>query len=283
MAIRFVTDSASDILPSEAKALGLRVVPLTVSFDGVEYADTVDLTPTEFYNKLVESDALPTTSQVTPAAFAAAFEEVTANGDEVVAVVLSSKLSGTYQSACIAAEDFPGKVHIVDSLSATIGERMLILEGLELARQGMSAADIAAKLDESKHQLRILALLDTLEYLKKGGRISAATAFAGGVLSIKPVITVNEGAVELIGKARGSKNGNNLLRKLIADCGGVDFDRPYGLVYSGFSDAMLKKYIDDSADLWQNDSRELPVHSIGCVIGTHVGPGAIGVAFFEKK
>lgn len=283
MAIRFVTDSASDILPSEARALGLRVVPLTVSFDGVEYADTVDLTPTEFYNKLVESDALPTTSQVTPAAFAAAFEEATANGDEVIAVVLSSKLSGTYQSACIAAEDFPGKVHVVDSLSATIGQRMLILEGLELARQGLSAESIVEKLNESRSQLRILALLDTLEYLKKGGRISAATAFAGGVLSIKPVITVNEGAVELIGKARGSKNGNNLLRKLIADCGGVDFDRPYGLVYSGFSDVMLKKYIEDSSDLWQNDSRELPIHSIGCVIGTHVGPGAIGVAFFEKK
>lgn len=283
MAIKFITDSASDILPAEAAAMGIRVVPLTVTFAGVEYADTVDLNHHEFYNKLIESDVLPTTSQPTPAAFAEAFEEFTANGDTVIAVVLSSRLSGTFQSASIAAADFPGKVFVVDSLSATAGERMLVQCGMEYAGQGLAAEEIVEKLNEDRNHLRILALLDTLEYLKKGGRISAATAFAGGLLSIKPVITVDNGEVKLIGKARGSKNGNNLLRTLINDCGGVDFDRPFGLVYSGLSNAMLLKYVNDSADLWLNYIDNLPMSTIGCTIGTHVGPGAIGVAFFEKK
>lgn len=282
MAIRFVTDSASDILPAEAAALGIRVVPIRVNFNGTEYADSVDLNHREFFEKLIESDALPTTSQPSPAEFADVFAEETAQGDAVVAVLLSSRLSGTFQSACIAAAECEGTVFVVDSLSATIGERMLLLQGMEYARRGCSAAEITEKLNEDRGHIRILALLDTLEYLKKGGRISAATAFAGGLLSIKPVITVEDGAVRLLGKARGSKNGNNLLRTLIADCGGVDFDRPFGLLYSGLSDAMLRKYIEDSADLWQAYSAELPVYTIGSTIGTHVGPGAIGVAFFER-
>lgn len=283
MAIKFVTDSSADILPLDAQALGIRVVPLTVNFAGVDYADTIDLNHTEFYEKLIESDALPTTSQSTPAAFADVFEELTANGDSVVAVVLSSRLSGTYQSACIAAADFEGKVYVVDSLSATLGERMLILEGMKYAKHGMSAKEIAAQLDEDKKHIRILALLDTLEYLKKGGRISATVAFAGGILSIKPVITVEDGEVKLIGKARGSKNGNNLLRSLINECGGVDFSRPFGLLYSGLTDVLLRKYIADSADLWTEHINDLPIYTIGCAIGTHVGPGAIGLAFFEKN
>ena len=142
MAIRLVTDSASDITLAEAKKLGLRLVPLTVSINGDEYADGLELSHRGFFEKLIESDAMPTTSQVSPAAFSEVFAELTANGDELVVITLSSKLSGTYQSACIAAEDFPGRVHVVDSLSATMGERLLVLEGLRLASEGMSAAEM---------------------------------------------------------------------------------------------------------------------------------------------
>lgn len=282
MAIRVVTDSASDILPFEAKALGVHVIPLTVRFDETEYADGVDINHTEFYEKLIESENLPTTSQISPDTFHRAFEDLTANGDTVITIAISSKLSGTCQSACIAAEDFGDRVYVLDSLSATVGERLLVLNCLEYCRQGFSAPEIMAKLEEDKNNICILALLDTLEYLKKGGRISPTVAFAGGLLAIKPVITVEDGAVALVGKARGSKNGNNLLRKLIDDVGGIDFSRPFWLIYSGLSDHLLQKYITDSSDLWEGKASTLPICTLGSVIGTHVGPGAIGLAFFRK-
>lgn len=283
MAIRFVVDSASDILPEEAKAMGVVHVPLTVRFGETEYADAVTLSHREFYEKLVESDVLPTTSQVAPGLFALAFREIMAQGDTPVAIVVSSKLSGTYQSACIAAEECDGVPLVVDSLNVTLGERLLVRRALELAAEGMDAEALVAQLNREKADIRVLAILDTLEYLKKGGRISAATAFAGSLLSIKPAVMVKDGEVAMAGKARGSKNGSNLLRKLIDEGRGVDFSRPYCVAYSGLSDALLRKYIEDSADLWQADAQELPVATVGCVIGTHVGPGAIAVSFFEKE
>ncbi len=282
MAIRFIVDSAADIIPSEAEELGLIHLPLKVLFGDEEFADAVDLSHQEFYEKLVESDILPTTSQIPPADFMDVYEKVVEAGDTAVVITISSKLSGTYQSAMIAAEDYEGKVFVVDSENACIGERILVLRGLELAKQGMSAEQIAATLDEEKKKIRLMALLDTLEYLKKGGRISAATAFAGNLLSIKPVIGVEDGLVSQLGKARGSKQGNNLLRELISNCGGINFDKPYCLAYSGLSDKLLQKYIADSAELWQGQTENLPVATVGCVIGTHVGPGAVAVAFFEN-
>jgi DegV family protein with EDD domain len=283
MAVQFIVDSASDILPEEAAQMGIRWLPLSVRFGTEEYADSVDLSHREFYEKLVESDQLPTTSQLPPAAFAEAFAQVAEAGDTAVVVTLSSKLSGTYQSACIAAEDYEGSVFVVDSENVTIGERILIQYGLALRDRGLSAADIVARLEAEKHHVRVMALLDTLEYLKKGGRISAAVALAGGLLSIKPVVAVEEGQVALVGKARGSKQGHNLLRDLVVRCGGINFDRPCCLAYSGLSDALLQKYITDSADLWQGRTDKLPIATVGCVIGTHVGPGAIAVAFFENE
>lgn len=283
MAIQFIIDSASDILPDEAKELGLIHLPLKVLIGEEEFRDSVDLSHEEFYEKLIESDTLPKTSQLPPIAFEEAYKSIVDAGDTAVVITLSGKLSGTYQSAMIAASDFEEKVFVVDSENVCIGERILILRGLELRKEGLSAAEIAAKLDEEKHQIRLLALLDTLEYLKKGGRISTATAFAGSLLSIKPVIAVEDGQVVLTGKARGSKQGNNLLRQLIARSGGINFDKPYYLAYSGMSDAVLKKYIADSTELWSGYANELPISTVGCAIGTHVGPGAIAVAFFENE
>ena len=282
MAVKFVIDSASDILPTEAEKLGIIRLPLTVSFGGEEFRDGVDLSHREFYEKLVESDVLPTTSQLPPAKFDEVFKRVTEGGDEVVAVTLSGKLSGTYQSAVIAAEGYKGKVFVVDSENVSLGERILILRGLELLKEGLSAGEIAERLDEEKKEIRVLALLDTLEYLKKGGRISATVAFAGGLLSIKPVVAVENGEVALVGKARGSKNGHNLLRELVEKCGGVNFEKPCYLAYSGLSDELIRKYAEDSADLWEKYSDNLPISTVGSAIGTHVGPGAIAVAFFEK-
>ncbi len=281
MAIQMIVDSGSDILPREAAALGITHVPLKVLFGDREYRDAVDLTHREFYEKLIEEDRLPTTCQVPPAEFEEVFRQVTEAGDTAVVVTISGALSGTYQSACIAAADHPG-VYVVDSGNVSLGQRILVQRGLELREQGLQAHEIAEILQQESKKIRVLALLDTLEYLKRGGRISSATALAGSLLSIKPVVTVEDGQVVMAGKARGSRQGNNLLRELVQKCGGIDFSRPLCLAYSGLTDALLQKYIDDSRELWEGNEDCLRIATIGCAIGTHVGPGAIAVAFFEK-
>jgi len=282
MAIRFIIDSASDILPEEAQALGMIHLAQRVNFDGVEFRDSVDLTHREFYLKLIENDVLPRTSQIPPSEYTEACEEIIAAGDTPIIITMSSKLSGTWQSAMIAAAECSGNVYVVDSENVAVGERILIELGLSLAEQGLSAEEIVARLNEEKKKIRIMALVDTLEYLKKGGRVSAAAAIVGGVLSIKPVIAIENGEVVVIGKARGSKKANNLLREMVANAGGINFEKPFALAYSGLSDELLMKYVEDSAELYADFSDDLPIYTIGCAIGTHAGPGAVAVAFFEK-
>ena len=283
MAVKFIIDSAADVIPSECDVLGVTHLPLKVLFGEQEYADSVTLSHGEFYNKLTSDPNHPTTSQVSPAEFEAAYERLTANGDEVVVITISSKLSGTYQSAVIASEDYEGKVFVVDSLNATVGERALLRCGISLAAQGLSAAEIAAKLDGLKSRVRLVATVDTLEYLKKGGRISATTAVVGGLLNIKPAISVVDGVVETVGKARGPKAANALLRQLIEKEGGIDETMPLCFAWSGSSDENLKKFMDENGDLWAASGENLSVSSVGCVIGAHVGPGAVAVAFFGKE
>lgn len=278
MGIQIVIDSTTD-LPTQA-AEQVKIVPLTIHFGEQQYVSGVDIDARSFYEKLVESDVLPTTSQPTPAAFADAFQAAVEAGDEVVCITISSKLSGTFQSASIAAMDFPGKVFVVDSRTVTLGCGILTQYALDLAKQDISARELAERVEKKREKVRLLALLDTLEYLKKGGRISATVAFAGGLLNIKPVICVAEGEVKLLGKARGFRQGSNLLVQQIEKAGGVDFDLPVLLGYTGLSDAMLKKYMEDSAQLWQGRVDSLPVSIVGSVVGTHAGPGAVAVAFF---
>lgn len=280
MKIRIMADSGCDMPRPVPECV--TILPLTVTFDGESYLDGVELDHRQFYEKLIEGETLPTTSQITPARFEEAFAEAVAAGETVVAVTLSSRLSGTWQSACIAAEGFAGKVFVVDSENATVGQLILVQRAVELAGQGMDAAAIAARLDEEKKEIRLVALLDTLEYLKRGGRIAPSVALVGGLLSIKPVVAVQEGQVVVLGKARGSKNGNNLLVQLIEKAGGVDFSRPHQLGYTGLSDELLQKYIEDSHALWEEHAESLPICTVGGAIGTHVGPGAIAVAFFHR-
>ena len=279
MRVRIIIDSTTDLAPELRGQV--EVVPLTVSFGTEEYIDGVTITHEEFYSKLIESDVLPTTSQATPAAFAEVFEEVAAAGDSAVVITVASQLSGTCQSARIAAEDYDN-IYVVDSGSVTLGAGILAEYALRCARSGMTAAEIAGFLEKKKEDICLIAMLDTLEYLKKGGRISAAVAFAGGLLNIKPVVNVKDGVINMLGKARGSKQGNNLLVQEIEKTGGIDFDLPILLGYSGLSDALLKKYITDSAPLWENGIDTLRYTSIGSVVGTHAGPGAIAAAFFHK-
>ena len=196
-------------------------------------------------------------------------------------ITISSKLSGTYQSAMIAAGGC-SSVYVVDSENASVGCGILVGLALRYLRDGMTASAIAEKLQEDKKKIVVIALLDTLEYLKRGGRISKAAAFAGGLLNIKPVISIADGEIQLLGKARGSKMGNNLLAQQIQKVGGIDFTKPVLLGYTGLSDVLLQKYIEDSSYLWSASLDAVRYVSIGSVIGAHAGPGAIAVAFFRK-
>lgn len=280
MSVRIIVDSSTDV--AEQYRSRITVVPLTVCFGDEEYFDGVTLDKQEFYRKLVESDVLPSTSQATPAMFDEVFREVVAAGDSAVVICLSSKLSGTYQSAVIAAEDYEN-IYVVDSLSVAIGTGVLAEYAVRCAEQGMPASLIAGILTQKREDVCVIALLDTLEYLKKGGRISKTVAFAGGVLNIKPVLTVSDGEVSLIGKARGSRNGNNLLVEKINQSGGVDFSMPVLLGYTGLNSDLLDKYVEDSRSLWEDAVDEIPKNLLCSVIGTHVGPGAVAVAFFKKN
>ena len=282
MAVRLIVDSGCDILPQECEKLGIIHVPLKVIFGTEVFADAVDMTHREFYERLVESDTLPTTSQVAPGEFGDACENVVAAGDTAVIITVSGKLSGTYQSAMIAASEYEGKVFVVDSENVSLGQRILVEYGLTLLERGLDAETIAQQLDEQKKHIHVIALLDTLEYLKKGGRISSAVALAGSLLSIKPVVALEEGSIVMAGKARGSKQGNNLLRQMVEKSGGINFSKPFCLAYSGLSDALLQKYILDSAELWEGKTDKLPIATVGCTIGTHAGPGAVALAYFEN-
>ena len=279
MKVRIIVDSTAD-LPAHVREQ-VAVVPLMIQFGQEQYVDGVTITHTGFYEKLVESDVLPTTSQPSPQAFAAAYEEVLAAGETPVVITVSSALSGTYQSAVIAAQDYP-QVRVVDSKTVAIGAGILAELAVKWAQAELDADLIVEQLKKERENIRLVALFDTLEYLKKGGRISKTAALAGGMLSIKPVLTVRDGVIEMLGKAHGSRQGNNLLVKEIQAAGGVDFDKPLLLGYTGLSDALLKKYIRDSAHLWENYRKDLPQTLIGSVVGTHAGPGAVAVAFFAK-
>jgi len=281
MNVKIIVDSTADMRPEIAEKV--RIVPLSVHFGEREYISGVNITPKQFYEMLVESDVLPTTSQPAPYLFEEAFEQAVAEGCEVVCLTCSGKLSGTCQSANIAAAEFDGKVHVVDSNTIAIGLGILTEYAVRLAEQGLSPEEIVNKLLAKREKVRLLALVDTLEYLKKGGRISPAVALAGGLLNIKPVISLDDGEIKLIGKARGSRQGNNLLVQEIEKAGGVDFSMPVMLGYTGLSDALLHKYVQDSAALWEGHSESLPVSIVGSVVGTHAGPGAVAVAFFASE
>lgn len=279
MKTRIIVDSTADLMP-EYKCR-VTTVPLTVRFGEEEFIDGVTIDHKTFYEKLVESDVLPTTSQATPESFATVFETVKEAGESAVVITLSSKFSGTYQSAIIAAEECEN-IYVVDSGSAAMGSGILVERAIALLDDGWDAKSIAEQLEKEKRDIVIVALVDTLEYLKKGGRISKTVAFAGAMLNIKPVLSVVDGEICMLGKARGSKMGNNLLVQEIEKAGGVDFSRPVLLGYSGLSDALLLKYIEDSKYIWDKGLDTVRYTTIGSVIGTHAGPGAVAVAFFKK-
>ena len=278
MNVRIITDSSADL----RMGLGAEIpfVPLTINFGEEEFVDNVTMSRREFYEHLQVCKELPKTSQPTPDAFAQAYQKAVDAGEKVVVLTISSKLSGTFQSANIAAMDFPGQVYVVDTRSAAIGVGVLAEYANGLAKQGLSAEEIVAKLETEKHNVVLLAALDTLDYLVRGGRLSKVAGIAGGLLNIKPVITLENGEIIVAGKARGTKQANVMMNKGVAGVGGVDTTKPMLFGFTGLSDDLLQKYLSESAAVYGD--AQLDSTLISGAIGTHVGPGAYAVAFFKN-
>ena len=270
--IRILTDSASDILPAEAAQLGVTVIPLNVTLeDGTVFRDGLDKTPSEYYAQLAACKKLPTTSQPSPELFERFFAEAEAAGDEVIGIFLSHELSGTCQCAKLAAD--------LASTNVCLGEGLLVRLAVQLRDASKTAVQIAASLEHAKEHLHLVAAIDDLKYLRKGGRLPAAAAVAGGMLGIKPLITIKEGKVALAGKARGLPGAYVALFKKIEELGGIHPTLPAlaGYTVAPREVAPIQTYLQDNLHRPEALTRQ-----IGCVIGTHAGPGAFGLAFFDE-
>ena len=280
--VRIITDGTSDLSVQRGLELNVHVMPMRVFFGQDSFVDGVDITREEFFARLTSGDVLPTTSQLNPEDFLEVFQKYVDQGDEIVGIFLSTELSGTCQSACIARDMVEGgEIHIVDSRTVTFALALLVEEAARMRDQGLSAAQIAAEVEKLAQRTRLLAIVDTLTYLKKGGRISAATAAVGGLLGIKPIVGVDSrGTVEALGKARSMASGLEWIARQIGQAP-ADPARP---VAYGHSNAPERVPLCMEA-LKEVLPQDLPpvVGSIGAVIGTHVGPGAVGVAYIASE
>ena len=280
MAIRFLTDSTADILPQEAAQRDIDVVPLKVLFGETAYRDGIDLDHPTFYQMLSQSKALPTTSQPTPDDFLPYFERARDQGDHLICALLSSQLSGTVQSAQIAREMCGYEhIYIIDSTLAIVALRAILDLGEQLRSQGMSAPDIAAQIEAAKSRMRVFGIVDTLEYLHKGGRMSTSVAVVGSLLRVKPIITLKDGVLGLVGKGVGTKGSLAGMLKQVGDDIHPDPRLPIYYGYSG-DDTLCRQFGPLMEEKFGPHGQE--IRSIGCVIGTHLGPNAAVVAYLEQ-
>ena len=278
--IRIVTDSTCDLLQSEQAQLGVDVLPLTLNFAGHIYKDGIDLTHAQFYEKLAKSSKLTTTSQINPGEFAQYFEKCVAAGDEVVGIFLSGELSGTYQSAMIAANEVsPDRIFPVDSRCTTFAMGLLVREAVRMRDSGQyRGAEIAKAIALLAKRVRLFAVIDTLKYLKMGGRLDAKTAFVGELLGIKPVIAVTDGKVEVIGKTRGETGyGKALLKQFQLS----KPDYHYGVA---FGHANAPEKLKNCMTFFAPHLQPTQIYSgnVGSAIGTHTGPGVVGMAYISS-
>ena len=282
MATKIIVDSGADITKKEAEELNIIHLPIEVRMNGKDYLDGENLFAKEFYTELETCTELPKTSQITPLRYQEVFDKIVADGDEAVVICLSSRLSNTYNNARMTSENYDGKIVAVDSMTAFIGQRALCLYAVELAKKGYNAKKIAEKLEEKKGKIKLYAVIDTLKYLKMGGRLSAASAFIGTLLAIKPIISVTEGEVRSINKAMGFKKGNKMIIDMCLKSN-IDYKMPMCVGYSGNDLSNIESFLNEvnSSEIERNfDSNELC--AMGSTIGTHIGPGAVAICFFEK-
>ncbi|MDD3704831.1 MAG: DegV family protein [Clostridiaceae bacterium] len=277
MGIRIITDSICDVPNEYADRYGIRVMPLTVNFEDTSYIDGVDLTLEEFLKKLDTSEVLPTTSQVPPVDFLEAYKEEISLGNKVISIHASSQLSGTYSSAVIAKNQMPGAdIHVIDTMGISLGAGLLGIKAARLAEEGMEAEEIVKQIEVSKQRMKYLLILDTLKYLQKGGRISLSASMLGSILSIKPILTVVNGKLEMLEKSRGMKKAISTVINKIKDNGWSLDGKVVGInhIVNLESREMLEEQLKKEFNI-----KEFIKGEAGSVIATHAGPGAIAVHF----
>lgn len=279
--IKIMTDSTSDIDLEYAKKLNIEVVPLKVIFGQKEYKDRVDLQPEQFYDLLASSKSLPSTSQPSPQDYLDVYEKIKENKDTLIVITLSSVLSGTYQSACIAKELVEyDDIYVIDSLNATQGLRLIVEKAVQLRNDGLSAKEIVNFIEEYKTRVHIYAYVDTLEYFYKGGRLSKTSATVGTMLKLKPIVGLKDGTLDVFSKARGSLKATTKVIDVVKEHGDIDLNEPIAIGYTGDISGL---------DKFENMLREeFGFHDVlhgyvGPVIGTHAGPGARLIAYITKK
>jgi EDD domain protein, DegV family len=278
MAVRIITDSTADIARGQQEALGIEIVPLLVRFGQEEFVDGVSLSNREFYERLEHSEELPTTAQVTPERFEQVFGKYGAE-DEIVGIFISSEMSGTYQSAVIAKEQLNNsRIHLIDSRNVTFALGLLVYEAVRMRDAGHTAGEICDEIGLLIKRMRFYIVLDTLKYLKMGGRLSSSSALLGTMLRVKPIITVTNGLVTVFEKKQGRKAALEEIVQLVKK------ERPDQNLLVTFGDSvapdmvrMLKESLEGELNL--ENSRTL---ALGAVVGTHGGPGAAGIAYFAK-
>lgn len=278
MAIKIIVDSTSDIPADLIEKYGIEVVPLTVNFEDKCYLDKIEITSQEFFNKLAESEKLPTTSQASPGAFVEVFEKALEEGHEILGIFISTKFSGTCESARMA-KDMVGsdKIHIIDSQTACLGACLLILEAVKLVNKGLDIKEIVKKIEEIKPKVSIYAGVDTLKYLEKGGRLSKGAATVGTLLNIKPILRVKNSSIESIDKVRGKNKVLKWLEDFIDS--NVNIENRTVAIYHSVNEELaisLKNTLEE-----KYNEKEIFIGEIGSVIGTHVGPNAIAIGYIE--
>jgi DegV family protein with EDD domain len=271
--VAVVTDSASDLLAEQAAQAGVTVVPLLVSFGDREYQTGIDMSPEQFWRELTRPGApFPKTAAAAPGTFRETFERLLATGaDEIVYVGVGQKLSATIGSANVAREMLPdARIHIVDSSSASMGVGLLALVAAERAAAGASGSEIAAEVERRRGDVRCYVVLETLEYLKRGGRVSPARAAIGEVLSIKPIITIEDGVVETADKPRTRGKARTRLLELLSRW------RPERVAVLHGQSSDVDAFADELARAIGFPRDQMTMHLIGSSVGPHVGPGAYG-------
>ncbi len=279
--IRIVTDSTADIPISQAEELGITIVPLTVFFGDKSYLDNVELDNARFYSMLQSSRELPRTSQPSPAAFEEAYTRLVQEGaDGILSIHLSSKLSGTYQSACTALEMLPDEVkkvpiEIVDSQSVSAGMGYAIQRAAQEARAGESLEEIKAHLLSRLQRTRILAVLDTLEWIRRGGRIGGARALLGNMLSVKPIVSLKEGEVVPVEQPRTRSKAYARVAQLFSEMGQVEN------VCIVESNEEVGQQLAEALKTVYN--KDIEHYKLGGVLGTHTGPGTVGICVVTEQ
>lgn len=274
MSVALVTDSTSDIPPELRMRIGVRVVPLYVHFQGKTFKDWEEITPSDLFKGVAAGADLPSTSQPSPQDFEAAYAEALEYADRVLSIHISSKLSGTYQSASIAAEKFKGRVRVFDSLAASAGVGMMVLRAHELLQQGTRLEGVLQELERIRDDHTVRFVVATLDYLRKNGRIGGAQAFLGNLLNIKPILTVKNGVVDAAGRARGEKRALKEMVKTFQKWRQGRKRVRIFYLYTGAEEAVHE--LQHEIRALGDGVEEVYTSEVGAVIASHTGPGVYG-------